>query len=279
MEEVVPPTDLLTLENLPFDAQKQLALDLPYESVISLCTSSKKLGRICEDLYFWKNYLTLKVPNVSIPEGADLRWYKNKSKEYFKAKNLVELIHGKKVEAIYIKPVNVEWNVFEIVENLRELFVFRIELTALPYMENLQELACDYNQLTSIPSMPNLIVLYCEHNQLTSLPSMPSLKRLYCGHNELVSLPSFPNLQTLQSDYNQLTFLSPMPNLKQLYCRYNHLTSLPSMPNLTVLYCEYNPLPNFTLKYWRKIWSAQNREEKQALKKEKYMNAISNLSH
>ena len=40
MEEVGPPTDLLTLETLPFDLQKKLALGLPIETVIPFCNIS-----------------------------------------------------------------------------------------------------------------------------------------------------------------------------------------------------------------------------------------------
>ncbi len=68
MQPITPPTDLLTLESLPFDTQKKIALNLPYETISSLCTTSKKLKRICKDIYFWKDNFKVQVPvNINVP--------------------------------------------------------------------------------------------------------------------------------------------------------------------------------------------------------------------
>ena len=56
MEPVTPPTDLISLEKLPFDTRKKIALNLPYEALSSLCSTSKKLNGICSDTYFWRDY-------------------------------------------------------------------------------------------------------------------------------------------------------------------------------------------------------------------------------
>ena len=120
MEPISPPTDLLTLENLPSDIQKKMALNLPYETIISLCKTSNKLNKICKDVYFWKEYIKIQVPiNINIPLGANSNWYKQRIKEYPKVKEITDLIKDGKVDAEYIEEFNENWDIFERVENLR----------------------------------------------------------------------------------------------------------------------------------------------------------------
>ena len=93
MKSVSPPTDLLALENLPLDTQKKIALNLPYETIISFCKVSRKLSRICDDIYFWRNYLKVNIPErINIPPEANINWYKDKIKEYPDVKILTNLI-------------------------------------------------------------------------------------------------------------------------------------------------------------------------------------------
>ena len=142
MQPITPPTDLLTLESLPFDTQKKIALNLPYETISSLCTTSKKLKRICDDIYFWKDYFKVQVPvNINVPSGASISWYKDKIEQYPKVKVITDLLDERKATGKYIQEFNSSWDIFERVENLQKLY-------------------CQNNQLTSIPSMPNLRVLY-----------------------------------------------------------------------------------------------------------------------
>jgi len=269
-----PSVDLLTLESLPLDTQKKVALNLPYETVISFCKVSKKLKRICDDVYFWRDYLKTNIPvNINVPSGASIRWYKDKIEQYPKVKVITDLLDQGKATGEYIQEHNNNWDIFDRVENLQEIYCNDKELTSIPLMPNLQELYCgnnqltfiplmanlqilycENNQLTSIPSMPNLQDLYCTNNQLTSIPLMPNLQDLYCKNNQLTSIPSMPNLRVLWCQDNQLTSIPSMPNLRDLWCDNNQLTSIPSYPNLQVLNCKNNPLPGFTLKYWKKIW-------------------------
>jgi Leucine-rich repeat (LRR) protein len=259
MENITPPTDLLTLESLPFDAQKKVALNLPYETVISFCKVSKKLKRICDDIYFWKDYLRIQVPvNINVPSGASIGWYKDKIKQYPKVEVITDLLDQGKATGNYIQELNNNWNVFERVENLEKLVCQNSQLTSMPSMPNLQDLYCRNNQLTSISLMPSLQELNCGNNQLTSILSMPSLRYLHCDNNQLTSILSMPNLQGLNCGNNQLTSIPSMPSLRVLYCENNQLTSMPSMPSLRVLYCRNNPLPGFTLDYWRDIWNKES---------------------
>ena len=88
-----PSVDLLTLESLPLDTQKKIALNLPYETVISLCTTSKGLTRVCNDFYLWRDHLTTNIPeHINIPPGADINWYKQRIKEYPGVTKLVDLL-------------------------------------------------------------------------------------------------------------------------------------------------------------------------------------------
>ena len=160
MEPVTPPIDLLTLESLPFDTQKKVALNLPYETVLTLCTTSKKLKRVCNDIYFWRDYFKVQVPiNINVPSGAGISWYKDKIEQYPKVKVITDLLDQDKTSGKYIQEFNNSWNMFDRVENLQKLY-------------------CSNNQLTSIPLMPNLRELYYENNQLTSIPPMPDLQEL-----------------------------------------------------------------------------------------------------
>ena len=240
MEPINPPVDLLTLESLPFDTQKKVALNLPYGTVISLCMTSKKLNKVCKDIYFWKDYFRVQVPvNINVPSGAGISWYKDKIEQYLKFKKITDLLDEGKATRKYIQKFNINSNIFERIQNLRVLY-------------------CRNNQLTSLPSMPNLQKLFCDNNRLTSLPLKPNLKYLTCDNNQLTSIPLMPNLEVLNCENNQLTSISPMPNLEELYCEDNQLTSIPSMPNLQKLDCENNPLPGFTLDYWRDMWNKES---------------------
>jgi hypothetical protein len=285
--------DRVNLESVPLDTLKKIALNLPYETVISFCKVSKKLKRICDDIYFWRDYLKIQVPvNINVPSGASIRWYKDKIELYPKVKVITDLLDQRKATGKYIQEFNISWDIFERIENLQKLSCQSKQLTSIPSMPNLQILYCRNNQLTSIPSMPSLQKLYCgnnqltsissypnlqklycgnnrltsipsmpslqklscENNQLTSIPLMPNLQRLWCGNNQLTSIPSMPNLQILFCENNQLTSIPSLPNLQELYCYDNQLTSLPYLPNLTDINCKNNPLPGFALAYWKKIW-------------------------
>ena len=218
MEAITPPTDPLTLETLPSDIQKKMALNLPYETIISLCTISKRLNIIFSDVYFWRNYFRIQVPiNINIPLGVNSNWYKQRIREYPEIKKLTDLLEQGKVRAKYIQEFNENWDIFERVENL-------------------QGLNCENNQLISLPSMPNLQVLNCENDQLTSLPSMPNLRVLCCRNNRLTSLPSYPNLQVLYCQNNQLNSLPSYPNLRELYC-YNNDGLFRRVSGLTTIDC------------------------------------------
>lgn len=257
--EVAPPTELSTLESLPLDTQKKIALDLPYETVISFCKVSRKLKRVCNDIYFWKDYLKIKIPvHVSIPETADIDWYKRRILEYPSVIKLVTLIENRNPKVKYIRPLDKNWDIFEMVENLQEINCSGGNLTSLPYMPNLETLVCMYNLLTSIPLIHGLKTLECDSNMLTSLPVFPNLTNLDCSNNNIILIPLMTKLKQLNCNYNQLTSFPSFPGLQKLNCSYNQLTSVPLMPNLRVLNCENNPLPGFTLVYWRGVWNKES---------------------
>ena len=275
MEQLSPPTDLYALGS---DNLKSAALKLSLKDIISLCKTSRKLSSICNDIYFWKTYLRVQIPiNINVPEGVDINWYKNKIEQYPKVKGITDLLDQNEASGEYIQEFNDNWDIFERVENLKELYCSNNQLTSLPSMPNLRIIRCWNDQLTSLPLMPNLQFLSCNDNQLTSLPPMPKLEQLDCVNNQLTSIPLMPNLKFLNCNDNQLTSLPLMPNLEVLYCANNQLTSLPSMRNLRQLFCQHNqltflppmpdlgylsctnnPLPGYTLKYWKNIWSSTN---------------------
>ena len=73
MQPITPPTDLLTLESLPFDTQKKVALNLPYETISSLCTVSKKLKKSVMIFTFGKIILKSKSQLILMfPRGLVL---------------------------------------------------------------------------------------------------------------------------------------------------------------------------------------------------------------
>jgi hypothetical protein len=119
MEAINFLRNLVTLENLPFDIQKKIALNLPYETISSLFTVSKKLNGISKDIYFWKDYLKIQVPvNINIPPGASIRWYKDKIEQYPKVKIITDLLDEGEVTGKYIEEFNSSWDVFERIQNL-----------------------------------------------------------------------------------------------------------------------------------------------------------------
>lgn len=208
------------LESLPLDIHKKIALNLSYNNVKTFCIVSKKLSEISNDIYFWRDYFKVQVPEVvHIPLEDDVNWYRNKIKDYPAVKKLTDLIKKGKVKVEYIQDFNEKWDIFEIANNLQTLY-------------------CYNNQLTFIPFLPNLIVLYCASNQLTFVSYLPNLKRLDCTNNKLTSIPYLPNLEVL-------------------YCANNQLTFIPYLPNLEVLECQNNPLPGFTLDYWENVWAGK----------------------
>ena len=298
MEEISPPIDLLKLESLPFDLQRKLALELSPQTLFSFCKTSKKLKRVCEDLYFWRDYFKVQIPDkINILLDADINWYKDKIRNYSSVKKLAILIKSGGARAEYIQDFDNNWDIFEIIDNLRLLDCRGNKLTYLPPMPNLTwincannqlktiplminlriiycqnnaiislpsfpslvDLYCSNNLLTSLPPMPNLVDFYCSNNLLTSIPSMPKLEVLRCNNNKLTSIPSMPELRVLRCNDNQITSIPSMPNLEQLDCFDNELTSIPYMPNLKILHCQDNPLPGFTLEYWKNVWSKQTK--------------------
>ena len=117
MEPVSPPTDSVKLENLPFDTQKKIALNLPYEVISSFCMVSKKLNRVCNDIYFWKDYLKTNIPeHVNIPPGADINWYKQRIREYSDVKKITDLIKNTRALVKYVGNFNNNWDIFEQIE-------------------------------------------------------------------------------------------------------------------------------------------------------------------
>lgn len=208
------------LSKLPPDVLRVTALNLPLRDILNLCETNKQYQQaICNSKSFWEALFIREVDEkISIPDNADIDWYRQKLKIWVSASEIIKLIKNKKIDDYYISPFDNNWNRFEIIENLREL-------------------SCGYNQLTSLPPMPNLKGLFCSNNQLISLPPMPKLETLSCENNQLTHLPFLPNLKILYCEHNQLTCLFPMPNIGKYDFR-----------------CENNPLPNFTLEYWRKIW-------------------------
>ena len=148
MKPVSPPIDLLTLETLPFDVWKKIVLNLPYETVISFCKVSRRLNKVCNDIYFWKDYFKIQVSvNINVPSGASIRWYRDKIEQYPKVKVITDLLDQGKATGKYIQEFRSNWDIFERTQNL-------------------QELSCENNQLTSLPYLPNLQTLNCENNPL-----------------------------------------------------------------------------------------------------------------
>lgn len=66
MEPITPPIDIFEIDKLPYDDQKEIALNLSYEEIINLCRTRKILSNICKDPYFWKDKLIQDYPEVNI---------------------------------------------------------------------------------------------------------------------------------------------------------------------------------------------------------------------
>ena len=55
--EISPPTDLSNINSLPQDTIGKIALDLSYKDISKLCETSRKFKNICNDKYFWRDYM------------------------------------------------------------------------------------------------------------------------------------------------------------------------------------------------------------------------------
>ena len=193
IEEITPPVDLLTPESLPFDVQKQIALNLQPKTFISFCRTSKKLKRVCDDIYFLKEYFRIHIPiKIDIPEGATFKWYRKKIFEYPAVKKLTDIIELKKARVKYIGDPDKKWNIFEIVENIKEISLYRTKLTIFPFMYNLETLVCIECKVMYLPTLPNLQVLNRANNPITR-PKL-DVEDLYRMNNLLTSIPPLPNL-------------------------------------------------------------------------------------
>ena len=92
-------------------------------------------------------------------------------------------------------------------EQITELIIYRMELTALPNLSALRYLTslnCSHNQLVNLPELSALDwleFLDCSHNQLRELPDLSALdqlKEVDCSHNKLRELPAFSVINKLE---------------------------------------------------------------------------------
>lgn len=231
------------MNELPADIIRLIFLNLPSSKVLILSKANKRLERILDNLRFWITLFKREIRDkVNIPLNANIEWYREKLKIYPDVKILTELINMGQIKYKF-KIYRLKcWDIFEMVENLKELNCQYKQLVSLPPMPNLEILHCDNNQLISLPLTPNLTYLTCDNNRLTFLTPMPDLEVLSCQNNRLTSLSFMTNLQILNCDNNQLTSLPPMPNLERLTCNNNKFTTLPKMPKLKQIYCDGNKL-------------------------------------
>lgn len=254
--EVTPPVDLYNLNSLPLDLQKQTALKLPFTDIISLCKSSKGLNKLCNDLYFWKDYFNYNIKEkIDIPEDANVKWYQNKIKYYFEIKDLIDKIREEEFIVICKDRFNKNWNNFEMADNIIQINCGYKGITSLPSLPNLEILNCNDNQLTTLPSYPKLQIFHCNNNKITYLPSYPNLTKLYCRNNSLITLPEYHKLEKLDCRNNKITYLPEYPELEKLNCDNNQLITLSKYPKLIDLSCHGNPLPFYTLEEWQEEWS------------------------
>lgn len=268
-EDIKPPTDLYNLPFLHLDLQREIALGLPFNEVISLCASSKRLNKICNDIYFWRTYITRNIPEkIDIPPKADILWYQKRIKEYEKTKDYIELIqiddliNQNKIEVEYIKKFDNNWDIFERAKNIVKLYCQNgtlNSLTSLPYYPNLRELYCSRNKLTSLPYYPKLEIFNCGRNKLTSLGYYPKLKILNCFKNKLISIAEYPELEKLDCADNKLTYVPYYPKLRRLDCNNNKLTYLHYYPDLRELFCSNNKLTSlFSYPKLEQLFCANN---------------------
>ena len=153
------------MQQLSSDILRLTALNLSVRDILNLCQVNKQYQQyICNYKPFWEALLLRETKSkINNPSNTDIIWYKEKLKIWPSVKILVEKIEENKATIEYIQPFNSNWDYFEIVENLKELY-------------------CHSSQLTSLPPMPNLQILSCHSSQLTSLPPRNRLRGVRDGY-------------------------------------------------------------------------------------------------
>lgn len=191
---------------LPIDIWRFICSYLSIMEIFNLLRLNKYFYNILSKKLFWIMLFRERVQeNINIPDDVDIKWLQEKLRYLNEVKKLVHLIIEDKVEYFFIKDFNENWNSFELVENLKELYFDSGEMDSLPPMKNLEELRCTHSNLKYLPPLPKLIKLDCWYNKLLSLPSSPNLICLWCHGNQLTSLPDYPKLMELVCEDNPLS--------------------------------------------------------------------------
>lgn len=99
--DITPPTDLFPLFSLQPELREESIIKLPYESILNICRTNKRLNDICKDPKFWKRKLSRDYPyeiNEDELDKLDPSLYRDKYEQLYADEEYDNILSTRKIE-------------------------------------------------------------------------------------------------------------------------------------------------------------------------------------